>query len=130
MTAEYNADGYTDIRTYVYNAHNWIGIYDNSDTPQELLRWNVQTNSNITDVSGPSTNPIEYEITITGSDIENAGFTLPVTIESVKLYESETASAAFATDTLEDNSGVTTTATFEASTDEATITFTNEWPQQ
>lgn len=121
MASEYNADGYTDVRTYVYNNHVWYAIFDDTDT--EIVRWDLNSNANVTEVSGPSSNPITYDITITGSDIENAGFTLPVTLEYGKLYETSTSSTPFVKDSY------SSTVTVEQSNDEVVITFDNEWPQ-
>lgn len=125
--AEYNTDGYTDVRTYVYNNHNWLAIVDDTDTEQ--LRWDLNSNANVTEVAGPSTNPIEYEITVTGQDLVDAGATLPVTIERGKLYDSDTSSTPYSDNTLTDDSGNPLSAQLGTVNDEVVATFTNEWPQ-
>lgn len=124
--SEYNTDGYTDVRTYVYNNHNWIGIFDDTDT--ELLRWDLSANTNVTEVSGPASNPIEYDIEITGQDIIDAGYSLPVTIVYGQVYDSDTSSTPFASDNFADDSGADTSATIKTSGDTVVVAFTNEWP--
>lgn len=123
---EYNSNGYDDVRSYVYNNHNWLALID--DTGSEILRLDLNADSRVTENSGPASNPIEYTITITGQDIQNAGFSLPLTLTDGEVHETSSTTASFATDALKDANGNATQATLEAETDEVAINFTNEWP--
>jgi hypothetical protein len=117
----YDAHGYDDLRSYAFNNHNWLAFVD--DTGTELIRWDLQSNSNVTVVSDASSNPIEYDVEVTGQDLIDAGYSLPVTIEKLELHLTSSATTPLATQLIEDSDGNDTTATLEASTDTMGQTF-------
>lgn len=128
MTAvEYDTNGYDDVRSYVYNNHNWLALVDDAGTEQ--LRWDLLANANVTVTSDAASNPITYDVTVTGQDLVDAGATLPVSLQTQELYLSDTASTPLASQAIEDSSGTDTVATFDSTSDEMTLTFTNSWPQ-
>ena len=126
-SVEYATNGYDDVRSYVYNNHNWLALVD--DTGTEHIRWDLLANTNVTVTSDATSNPIEYEITVTGQDLVDAGATLPVSLQTQELYLTSSATTPLASQVIEDSSGTDTTATLEATTDEVLLTFTNSWPQ-
>jgi hypothetical protein len=125
---EYNAYGYELVRSYIKTNWSWLAILNDSGT--ELLRWNLTSNGNVTLSSDETSNPLEYTITITGQDLIDAGYSLPQTLSSGELYESDTASTAIGSDSLRASDGTATTATLEAATDTVDLTWTQEWPPQ
>lgn len=125
---DYNAYGYELVRSYIKTDWNWLAILNDSGT--ELLRWDLTTNGNVTLSSDETSNPLEYTITITGQDLIDAGYSLPQTLSSGELYESDTASTAIGSDSLRASDGTATTATLEAAADTVDLTWTQEWPPQ
>lgn len=119
MPTEFDASGYDDLRSYVFNQWNWIGIVD--DTGTEQLRWDIQSNSNVTITSDASTNPATVEITVTGQDILDAGGSLPVTLTRTDLFKDSTTSTRRGHDTMSN-------ATLDVSDDQVTITHDYELP--
>lgn len=116
---EFNSAGYEDLRTYLQNNWQFIAVLDDSGTEQ--LRWEIGVNTNTTWASGPNTNPLTAELTITGQDLIDAGATLPVTLASTEAYKSGTATTVMGSDPITD-------ATVEASGDEVTISHDYEMP--
>lgn len=117
---EFDAYGYEDLRQYLQNNWNYIAVLDSGGT--EHLRWDVAANSNASFTSGPTNNPLTAELTITGSDLQNAGATLPVTLDTTETYKSSGASSRTSHDPFTD-------ATLEASGDQVVITHDYEMPQ-
>lgn len=91
MTNQFESYGFEDLRTYLQNNWAYIAIVDDGGT--EVLRWDANNNSNISWTSGPSTNPLSAEITITGQDIIDAGGSLPVTLARTETYMSSSATS-------------------------------------
>ena len=113
MPTQFDADGFADIRTYLQNNWTHVAVVDDTDTEQ--LRWDIAANSNTSWSSGPSSNPLEATLTVTGQDIQDAGGTLPVTLSSTESYKSSSATERMAADSY-------TNATLEALADEVVIT--------
>ena len=124
---EYNADGYDDLRQYIYDNYNWLAILNDSGT--ELLRWDLLSNSNVTVDSDATSNPIQYSITITGQDIVDAGGSLPQTLASQEIHKTAGSSTPFGSDVLRDSTGTERSATLEATSDEVTVVFEQQAPQ-
>jgi len=120
MPTQFESFGNEDIRTYLQNNWNFIAVLDDAGTEQ--LRWEVDANANTTWSSGPGTNPLTAQLTITGQDIIDAGGSLPVTLARTETYKSSSATTRTSTDTFTD-------ATLEATNDELTITHDYEVPQ-
>lgn len=95
---QYSTYGLDTLRSYVYNNFNWLAILNDSGT--ELIRWDLINNSNVTLDSDASNNPVQYTITITGGDLENAGYSLPQTLETGELYETNSSTDDVGTDSL------------------------------
>ena len=113
MPSNFDTDGYTDLRAYIQNNWTHIAVVDSGGNEQ--LRWDVAANSNASWSSGPSSNPLEATLTITGQDIQDAGGTLPVTLTRTESYKGSGTSTRMGADTYTD-------ATLEAPADEVTIT--------
>lgn len=113
--------GYTDLRNYIQNNWTFISLVD--DGGSESIRLEVGVDTNTSWSSDSSSNPLEASLTITGSDIQNAGGTLPVTLTKSQSHKDGTTSTVLAEDTY-------TNATLEASNDELTVTHTIEIPPQ
>ncbi len=113
MTTPIEAAGYDDLRAYIQNNWPFVAILD--DTGTEWLRWDVAANANAQWTSGPSTNPLTAELTVTGSDLQNAGATLPITLNRTEAYKTSSATTRMGTDTHTD-------ATVQVSGDEVVIT--------
>lgn len=118
--AEFNANGYEDLRNYLQTNWNHIAVVDDAGTEQ--LRWDVDANANTSFTSGPGTNPLTAELVITGQDIIDAGGSLPVTLSSTEAYKSGSATTIMASDTM-------TNATLEQDSDQVTITHDYQMPQ-
>lgn len=119
MTNQFDAYGFEDLRTYLQNNWAYIAIIDDGGT--EVLRWDANSNANITWTSGPSTNPLSAEIVITGQDIIDAGGTLPVTLASTETYMSSSATSRTSGDPIKD-------ATLDQSGDEVTVNHDYSMP--
>lgn len=77
---EYNAGGYDDLRQYVYDNYNWLAVLNDGGTG--LLRWDLLFNGNVTIDSDASANPIQYTIVVAGQDLQDAGNSLPQTLDA------------------------------------------------
>jgi hypothetical protein len=120
MPTEFESFGYEDLRTYLQNNWNWIAVVDDGNTEQ--LRWDVDANANTSWTSGPASNPLTAELTITGQDIVDAGGSLPVTLNRTETYKSSGATTRTSTDTF-------TGATLETTNDQVIISHDYEMPQ-
>lgn len=120
MATEFNTAGYEDLRIYMRDNWNWIAILDDADN--EWLRWDINSNANITITSDPTGNPLTVEITVTGVDLTDAGASYPVTINETEVYKGSGTSTIMGTDTHTD-------ATFNADGDEVTLTHNYRAPQ-
>lgn len=121
MASAFDSAGNTDLREYIQA--NWTHVAVVDDTGTEQVRYNVTADSQTEWSSGSGTNPLTATITVTGSDIQNAGGTLPVTLTRTESYKSASATTRMAGDPYTD-------ATLEAPNDELTITHNIEVPQQ
>jgi len=116
----FESEGYTDLRNYLQNNWNHIAVLD--DTGTEQIRLEVGTDSNATFISDSSTNPLTAELVVSGQNIQDAGGSLPVTLNKTEAYKSSSATTVMGSDTMSD-------ATLEQSGDEVTITHDYEMPQ-
>lgn len=121
MVSPLPIDGYQDLRSYIQS--NWTHIAIIDDTDSEVLRWNITDNNNVSWSSGSASNPLEITLTVTGSDVQDNGGTLPVTVIGSTLYKSASAPNPMAGDSH-------TAATLEAPNDELQITHQTEVPPQ
>jgi hypothetical protein len=117
MTSPIESAGYTDLRSYVESNWTTIALLDSNDS--EITRIDLESDGRVNLVSDSATNPLEYEITITGSDSD---ISLPVTIDTTEVYKSSSATTRMGTDTYSD-------ATIKKSQDEVTITHQIALPQ-
>jgi hypothetical protein len=117
----FESDGYADLRNYIQN--NWTHISLVNDGGSESIRLEVGVDTNTSWSSDATSNPLEATLTITGSDIQNAGGSLPVTLTKSRSHKDSTTSTVLAEDTY-------TNATLEAANDELTVTHTIELPPQ
>lgn len=121
MATPFDSAGNEDLRTYIQNSWAFIAVVDASGG--EVLRWDANNNASVTWTSGPASNPLVAELTVSGQDILDAGGSLPVTLTRTELYKSTGTSTRMATDPYTD-------ATLEAPNDELTITHNIEIPPQ
>lgn len=89
MVTQFESHGFDDLRLYVENNWDFIALVD--DQGNELLRWQVPDNANTTWDSTSSSNPLRAKLTVTGQDIQDAGNTLPVTVDLTESYKSASA---------------------------------------
>lgn len=117
MTSPIESAGYTDLRSYVESNWTTIALLDTSDT--EITRIDLTSDSRVTLNSDSATNPLEYEILISGDDSD---ITLPVTIDTTEVYKSSGATTRMGADTYAD-------ATLQNSGDELVLTHQIALPQ-
>jgi hypothetical protein len=117
MTSPIESAGYTDLRSYVESNWTTIALLDTNNS--EITRIDLQNDSRVTLVSDSATNPLEYQIKITGSDSD---ISLPVTIDTTEVYKSSSATTRMGADTYAD-------ATLQESGDELTLTHQVALPQ-
>lgn len=97
MTTPIESDGYEDLREYIRNEWTFVAVVDDGGT--EILRWEVPAHASTQVLSGPSTNPLTYELTITGQDIQDAGNSLPVTLAHTESFPTSGATTRHGYDT-------------------------------
>jgi len=93
-------NGYRDIRTYMKNNWNWIGLVDDNGTVQR--RYDILNSSSVTIINSETSNPLTVEIEVTGSDIENIGGSLPVTLQSTKFFKTNNSTTSMGSDSIAD----------------------------
>lgn len=113
MSTQFDSAGSSDLRSYIQNNWPYVAVID--DGGNEVLRWDVAANGNASWSSGPSTNPLEATLTITGQDVQDAGGSLPVAFDLTESYKTSSATTRMCGDPF-------TNATVEAPADEVTIT--------
>lgn len=113
MSTQFDSAGFSDLRSYIQSNWPFVAVID--DSGNEVLRWDVAANSNASWSSGPSSNPLEATLVITGQDIVDAGGSTPVTIDLTESYKTSSATTRMCGDPF-------TNATLEAPADEVTIT--------
>jgi hypothetical protein len=117
--SQFEPAGFEDLRTYLQNNWNHIGVVDTGGNEQ--IRWDVSLNSNASFTSGPGSNPLTAQLTITGQDILDAGGSLPVTLTKTEVFKSSGSSTIMGQDSMTD-------ATLEATGDEVVVTHDYEMP--
>lgn len=85
MPTQLDSFGFQDLRTYIKDNWPYIAVFDSGGN--EVLRWDVASHTSAQYSSGPSGNPLQAELTITGQDILDAGGSLPVTITESESYK-------------------------------------------
>ncbi|WP_139203561.1 hypothetical protein [Halorientalis persicus] len=111
--------GFEDLRTYIQN--NWAFIAVIDDASNEALRWDVAANANASWSSGPGSNPLTAELTVTGQDVIDAGGSLPITLTGTESYKSSSATTRTTHDPWSD-------ATLEVAEDEVVISHNFRLP--
>ena len=117
--SDFDSAGHEDIRTYIQNNWPFVALVDDSGT--EVTRIDVNNDSRASWSSGPTSNPLEITITITGGDSDMPA--LPVTFAWSESYKTSGSSTRMAPDPF-------TNATLEAPADELTLTHQIEHPPQ
>lgn len=115
--AEFEPEGYDDLRSYVRNNWNWIALVNSSGTEQ--IRLDINSSADVTIISDETSNPLTVEIEITGSQLSGS---LPQTLSEGEVYKTSGATTVMAQDTYTD-------ATLEASNDTIIVTHDYELPQ-
>lgn len=113
MPSNFDSAGSEDLRTYIQSNWEYVAVVDDSGTEQ--LRWDVAANGNASWSSGPSSNPLEATLTVTGQDVLDAGGSLPVTLASTESFKTGSGGTRMGSDSYTD-------AKLEAPADEVVVT--------
>lgn len=118
MTTAHTADGDQDIREYLRNNWTFLALVD--DQGNEEVRIDIDNDSRATVTSGPASNPLTYEVTVSGSD---ADISTGVTLSESELYKGSSATTVMSEDTFNEGD-----ATIGTTSDELTVTHDIEQP--
>lgn len=121
---DYEAYGYERFRELARDNFNFIALID--DTGTEVARFDLSADSRGVLASDAGTNPLTWEVTITGSD---ADITTPVTLDSYELHETSSSTDAIGIDQIRDSGGNPVNATLEADADQVVLTIDQNIPQ-
>jgi len=114
----FSSEGNRDIRSYMKNNWNWVGLVDSNGTVQK--RYDILNSGSVTITSDETSNPLTVEIEVTGEDIQKAGGTLPVSLSETRTYKSSSSTTSMGSDSM---------ATVELATSGDTVFVTHEYQQ-
>jgi len=117
MTSPFDPHGYERLRTFAANNFTHLELRD--ETGAAITRIDVTTDSRVTNIPDPATNPLNYTVVVNGTTDD---ITVPVTVSSTALFESDSGTTPIGTDTMKD-------ATIEAPGDTITVSHDQHIPE-